>query len=105
MPGASSGIKNPEEMDPKYKMFSLEHLPLIYQPAYKVKQENAEQLQILVKLLQRPDVDHAVNVCDADREGELIYREVYEYAGVNKSNLAYLNPLLKSQNLKRLSID
>lgn len=62
----------------------LEHLPLIYQSAYKVKQENAEQLQILVKLLQRHDVDHAVNICDADREGELIYREVYEYAGVNK---------------------
>ncbi|TKI78718.1 type IA DNA topoisomerase [Bacillus mycoides] len=77
-------LKNPEEMDPKYKVFKLEHLPLIYQPAYKVKQENAEQLQILVKLLQRHDVDHAVNICDADREGELIYREVYEYAGVNK---------------------
>ncbi|EJV74101.1 type IA DNA topoisomerase [Bacillus cereus] len=77
-------LKNPEEMDPEYKVFKLEHLPLIYQPAYKVKQENAEQLQILVKLLQRHDVDHAVNICDADREGELIYREVYEYAGVNK---------------------
>ncbi|AND11097.1 hypothetical protein Bt4C1_28285 (plasmid) [Bacillus thuringiensis serovar alesti] len=48
-------------MDPKYKVFILEHLPLIYEPAYKVKQENAEQLQILVKLLQRPDVDHAAN--------------------------------------------
>ncbi|AKR38827.1 DNA topoisomerase [Bacillus cereus] len=77
-------LKNPEEMDPKYKVFQLEHLPLIFQPSYKVIQENAEQLQILVKLLQRPDVDHAVNICDADREGELIYREVYEYAGVNK---------------------
>ncbi|MBE7129234.1 type IA DNA topoisomerase [Bacillus mycoides] len=77
-------LKNPEEMDPEYKVFKLEHLPLIYQPAYKVKQENAEQLQILVKLLQRHDVDHAVNICDADREGELIYREVYKYAGVNK---------------------
>ena len=85
-------------MDPKYKVFQLEHLPLIFQPSYKVIQENAEQLQILVKLLQRPDVDHAVNICDADKEGELIYREVYEYAGVNKSNLAYINPLLKSQN-------
>ena len=71
-------------MDPKYKVFQLEHLPLIFQPSYKVIQENAEQLQILVKLLQRPDVDHAVNICDADKEGELIYREVYEYAGVNK---------------------
>ncbi|OTY45872.1 DNA topoisomerase, partial [Bacillus thuringiensis] len=77
-------LKNPEEMDPKYKVFQLEHLPLIFQPSYKVMQENAEQLQILVKLLQRPDVDHAVNICDADREGELIYREVYEYAEVNK---------------------
>ncbi|PRT14602.1 type IA DNA topoisomerase [Bacillus wiedmannii] len=77
-------LKHPEEMDSKYKVFKLEHLPLIYQPVYKVKQEYAEQLQTLVKLLQRHDVDHVVNICDADREGELIYREVYEYAGVNK---------------------
>ncbi|KMQ22704.1 type IA DNA topoisomerase [Bacillus cereus] len=77
-------LKHPEEMDSKYKVFSLEHLPLIYQPVYKVKQEYAEQLQTLVKLLQRHDVDHVVNICDADREGELIYREVYEYAGINK---------------------
>ncbi|PEB54552.1 DNA topoisomerase I [Bacillus sp. AFS098217] len=77
-------LKNPEEMDSKYKEFRLEHLPLMYQPAYKVKQENAEQLQILVKLLQRPDVDHVVNICDADKEGELIYREVYEYSKIDK---------------------
>ncbi|KMT50490.1 hypothetical protein TU51_05650 [Bacillus cytotoxicus] len=37
-------LKNPEEMDPMYKVFKLEHLPLIYQPDYKVKQEKAEQL-------------------------------------------------------------
>ena len=105
MPWTFAGTKNPEEMDPEYKMFKLEHLPLIYQPAYKVIQENAEQLQILVKLLQRPDVDHAVNVCDADREGELIYREVYEYAGVNKKQSRVFKSSLKLQNLKQLSID
>ncbi|AJG56764.1 DNA topoisomerase [Bacillus cereus group sp. Bce033] len=94
-------LKNPEEMDPKYKVFSLEHLPLIYEPAYKVKQENAEQLQILVKLLQRPDVDHAVNICDADREGELIYREVYEFAGVNKKQSRVYKSSFEAAELER----
>lgn len=59
-------LKNPEEVNPKYKVCQLEHLPLIFQPSYKVIQENAEQLQILVKLLQRSNVDHAVNICDAE---------------------------------------
>lgn len=91
-------LKHPEEMDSKYKVFKFEHLPLIYQPVYKVIQEYAEQLQTLVKLLQRHDVDHVVNICDADREGELIYREVYEYAGINKNNLVYTSHLLRQQN-------
>ena len=92
-------------MDPKYKVFQLEHLPLIFQPSYKVIQENAEQLQILVKLLQRPDVDHAVNICDADKEGELIYREVYEYAGVNKKQSRVYKSSFEVAELEALSID
>lgn len=77
-------LKHPEEMDEKYKEFKFDHLPIILEPEYKEKSDSLEQIQILVKLLNRPDVDHVVNSCDADREGELIYREIYEHAGVNK---------------------
>ncbi|PEI89834.1 DNA topoisomerase I [Bacillus pseudomycoides] len=77
-------LKHPEEMDERYKEFQFEHLPIILEPEYKVKSDSVEQIQTLVKLLNRSDVDHVVNACDADREGELIYREIYEHAGVKK---------------------
>ncbi|MEC3020338.1 DNA topoisomerase [Bacillus cereus] len=77
-------LKFPEEIDLKYKEFKFDQLPLILQPEYKIKKENEEQLTILVELLKRSDIDHIVNACDKDKEGELIYREVYEYAGIQK---------------------
>lgn len=77
-------LKHPEEMDERYKEFKFDHLPIILEPENKAKSDSLEQIQILVKLLNRPDVDHVVNSCDADREGELIYREIVEHAGVNK---------------------
>ncbi|PEX84921.1 DNA topoisomerase I, partial [Bacillus cereus] len=77
-------LKYPEEMDERYKEFKFDHLPIILEPEYKAKSDSLEQIEILVKLLNRPDVDHVANACDADKEGELIYREIVEYAGVNK---------------------
>ena len=38
----------------------------------------------LQKLMNRPDVDSLVNSCDSGREGELIFRLVYEQAGCKK---------------------
>ena len=38
----------------------------------------------LRRLMARPDVDTVVNACDAGREGELIFRLVYEMAGCKK---------------------
>ncbi|MED3325584.1 DNA topoisomerase [Bacillus thuringiensis] len=77
-------LKHPEEIDEKYKEFKFEHLPILVEPEYKGKPDYTEQINTLVELLQRQDVDHVVNACDAEKEGELIYREMYEYAGVNK---------------------
>ena len=37
-------------------------------------------IDILKKLLCAPDVTEVVNACDAGREGELIFRNVYELA-------------------------
>ena len=49
-----------------------------------VSEEKAAQFHILRSLLERPDVTELVNACDAGREGELIFRLVYEAAGCSK---------------------
>ena len=41
-------------------------------------------LPLLSRLLQRHDVDETINACDAGREGELIFRRIYEYVEPNK---------------------
>ena len=43
-----------------------------------------KQFETLRGLMQRVDVDEVVNACDAGREGELIFRLVYEKAGCTK---------------------
>ncbi|MBG9535931.1 hypothetical protein, partial [Bacillus thuringiensis] len=57
-------LKHPEEIDEKYKEFKFEHLPILVEPEYKVKPDYVEQINILVELLQRQDVDHVANACD-----------------------------------------
>ena len=42
------------------------------------------QFDILKKLMNAPDVTEVVNACDAGREGELIFRSVYDLAGCQK---------------------
>jgi len=42
------------------------------------------QFNLLNKLMRRTDVDQVVNACDAGREGELIFRLIYEHAGCRK---------------------
>ena len=46
-----------------------------------VGRDKKKQFDILKKLLCAPDVTEVVNACDAGREGELIFRNVYELAG------------------------
>ena len=43
----------------------------------------------ICSLMERPDVTELVNACDAGREGELIFRLVYEAAGSSKPCLLY----------------
>ena len=45
------------------------------------------QLKILTDLMSRADVDCIINACDAGREGENIFRSVYNHAGCTKKIL------------------
>jgi DNA topoisomerase III len=70
----------PEEIDPKFKRWVLEDLPIIPgEFQYSPKSGQSDRLRVLKKLYARNDVDHVINACDAGREGELIFREILWY--------------------------
>ena len=88
--GAASGHLveqlEPDEYDAKYKRWKFEDLPIIPEtPQYEARGDRAvKQLGVLHRAMKRKDVDIIVNACDAGREGELIFKLIYQTAGVEK---------------------
>ena len=75
----------PNVYDDKYVKWSIADLPILPQKwQYLVSASTKKQFGILQKLMHRPDVDSIVNSCDSGREGELIFRLVYQQAGCKK---------------------
>ena len=72
----------PEDYDEKYRKWEFDLLPILPKDwKLNVAKDKREQFEVLKKLLHRKDVECVVNGCDAGREGELIFRRVYELAG------------------------
>ena len=72
----------PEEYDEKYKIWKYEDLPIIPDRwKYTVIAQTGKQFVVLKKLMHDPSVTGVVCATDAGREGELIFRLVYEMAG------------------------
>jgi DNA topoisomerase III len=73
-------LVEPEDLDPKYKRWTLDTLPIIPEVfPLKPKEGQSDRIRTIKNLLKRADVDRLVNACDAGREGELIFREITEY--------------------------
>ena len=71
--------------DEHFKKWRYDDLPILPEPFRYVAAPGKEDvLHSLHSLMDRPDVDTVVNACDAGREGELIFRLVYEMAGCKK---------------------
>ena len=69
----------------QYKKWSYDSLPILPQEwKYTVSADKEKQFKTLKELMHRADVSEVVNACDAGREGELIFRFVYEMAGCKK---------------------
>ena len=69
----------------QYKKWSYDSLPILPQEwQYTVAADKGKQFKILKDLMHRADVSEVVNACDAGREGELIFRFVYDVAGCKK---------------------
>ena len=75
----------PNVYDAKYVKWNIADLPILPEKwQYLVSASTKKQFSVLKKLLHRADVETVVNSCDAGREGELIFRLVYEQAGCRK---------------------
>ncbi|NCC15953.1 MAG: type IA DNA topoisomerase [Clostridia bacterium] len=80
------GLAGTEKYNENYKIWDLKDLPIIPQSfEYEVSKGKEKQLKILCKLLNDPKVDAVINACDAGREGELIFRLVYQFAKCQKA--------------------
>ncbi|MEM9490399.1 MAG: DNA topoisomerase, partial [Myxococcota bacterium] len=75
----------PHDYDPAWKSWSPRHLPIL--PAqFRVRpsRSGVKQWRVLAALMGDPAVAGVINACDAGREGELIFRYVYELARCTK---------------------
>ncbi len=71
--------------DPRYSKWNYNDLPIIPHPwQYRVLPDTQKQFDILRCLMGRDDVDTVVCATDAGREGELIFRLVYDLCGCTK---------------------
>ena len=82
-------LAEPEEYDGKYEKWRKEDLPIMpgkdgMDWRYQVSMATKKQFNILKELMEREDVDCTTNACDAGREGELIFRLVYDKVGCKK---------------------
>jgi DNA topoisomerase-3 len=76
-------LMEPEDLDPKYKRWTLDTLPIIPDRfELKPKKEHADQIRVIKGLVKRKDITGLVNACDAGREGELIFHEIVDFNDV-----------------------
>lgn len=80
-------LSNPEEYGSQYaeKVWKFEHLPIIpTEWKFSLDKSTKAQFDVIKDLMFRSDVDEIVCATDAGREGECIFRYVYQYAHCHK---------------------
>ena len=78
-------MANPDAYDEKYAKWNMVDLPIIPKEyKYEVSKTTKKQFSILKKLMNDKEIDKVINACDAGREGEAIFRLVYNQANCKK---------------------
>lgn len=86
--GHLAGLANAESYDSRYAKWCKEDLPIVPESwQFAIRKEKRKQFELLRKLMNAADVSDVVNACDAGREGEAIFRMVYDLAGCHKPML------------------
>ena len=78
-------MANPDSYDEKYAKWNMVDLPIIPKEyKYEVSKTTKQQFSIFKKLMNDKEIDKVINACDAGREGEAIFRLVYNQANCKK---------------------
>ena len=78
-------LMEPDEMDPRYKRWAMADLPILPGDIpLKVLPKTKAQFSTVKKLLNAKETADVVCATDAAREGELIFRYIYQMAGCKK---------------------
>ena len=78
-------MANPDAYDEKYAKWKIDDLPIIPKEyKYEVAKATKKQFAVLKKLMNDKEIDTVINACDAGREGESIFRLVYNEAKCKK---------------------
>ena len=101
----------PPEINPKFAVWDLDDLPIIPKPFLLGPIDNTKkQFELVKELMNDPEVDSIVCATDAGREGELIFRYIYQMAECAKpvqrlwiSSLTYQAIKKGFENLKPAS--
>jgi DNA topoisomerase-3 len=79
------GLAQPHEINPAWKYWDLALLPMVpVEWGLSVLPATKDQFEIVKKLINAADTADVVCATDAGREGELIFRNIYEAAGCRK---------------------
>lgn len=78
-------LKEPEELDEKYRRWRVEDLPILPERMEtKVIKKTRSQFLAVKKWMNDAQTEKIVCATDSGREGELIFRYIYEQAGCTK---------------------
>lgn len=79
------GLAEPEGIRPEWRRWRREDLPLLPERwPLTVFDATRDQFQVVRRVLNAPDVERVICATDAGREGELIFRLIYEAAGCQR---------------------
>ena len=75
------GLAEPHELNPRWKEWRMAELPMLPDDwRLVVSESTSDQFANVRRVLQAPDVTGVICATDAGREGELIFRYIYEAA-------------------------
>jgi DNA topoisomerase-3 len=82
--GHLAALAQPHEIHPAWRQWRRELLPMLRNTGLVVYEKTKDQFEVVRKIVNSPRISRVVCATDAGREGELIFRYIYEAAQCEK---------------------
>lgn len=83
--GHLAELAQAESYNESYGKWKYEDLPIIPDAwQYAVSEDKRKQFEVITSLMRDESITEVINACDAGREGELIFRTVFNLSGCKK---------------------